>query len=100
MGRLILCILFLSLFSRSYGQEKWDLQKCVTYAMENNISVKQADIDFRLSNLGVKLSEWGRYPSLNFGADAGYNFGRSINPATNVYQTNNVFFTNYQLQTS
>ncbi|MGZ8537671.1 MAG: TolC family protein, partial [Flavisolibacter sp.] len=68
--------------------------------MENNISVKQADIDSRLADLGLKLSEWGRYPTLNFGADAGYNFGRSINPATNVYQSNNVFFTNYQLQTS
>lgn len=84
----------------SYGQEKWDLLKCVTYAMANNNSVKQADIQSRLASLGVKLSEWGRYPTLNFGADAGYNFGRSINPATNIYQTNNVFFTNYQLQTS
>ena len=28
--------------------EKWDLRKCVEYAMENNISVQQADVQARI----------------------------------------------------
>ena len=93
-------MLFLCLFSSSYGQEKWDLQKCVTYAMANNISVKQADIQSRFEELNLKLSEAAKYPNLNFSTSAGYNFGRTINPATNQFETRSFFFNNFQLQTA
>jgi outer membrane protein len=82
------------------AQDKWDLQRCVYYAIENNISVKQADIQARISSLSVKLQQAGLYPNLNFSSSAGYNFGRSINPATNVFQNDQVLFNNYQLQSN
>ncbi len=82
----------------SKAQDKWDLQRCVTYAIANNISVKQADIQARITALSVKLQQAGQYPNLSFSTGAGYNFGRSINPATNQFENNRVFFNNYQLQ--
>src|SRR5215216_4544944 len=91
---------FLLLNTYVNAQEKWDLQKCVAYAMTNNISVKQADIQSRLSDLQLKLSEAGRYPNLNLSTNAGYNLGRPINPATNQFENNSIFFTNYQLQSN
>jgi outer membrane protein len=84
----------------SFAQEKWDLQKCVVYALEHNISVKQADVQARVSALQLKLSQAGRYPLADFSTSGGYNFGRSVNPATNIFQNNTIFFTNFQLQTS
>jgi len=84
----------------SSAQDKWDLRKCVYYAIENNISVKQADIQARIASLSVKLQKAGLYPNLNFSTSAGYNFGRSINPATNVFQNDQVLFNNYQLQSN
>src|SRR5215203_2617918 len=97
---------FLSLFILlgiglySKAQDKWNLERCVTYAIVNNISVKQADIQARITALQVKLNEAGHYPNLGFSTNAGYNFGRSINPATNIFQNNSIFFTNFQLQSS
>jgi len=41
-------ILFIILCSfSSYAQEKWDLRRAVEYAIANNISVKQADLQAR-----------------------------------------------------
>src|ERR1700742_791328 len=34
-----------------YGQDKWDLTRCVNYALANNISIKQSDIQARLAKL-------------------------------------------------
>lgn len=82
------------------AQDKWDLQRCVLYAIENNISVKQADVQARITALQVKLNEAGRYPNLGFSTSGGYNFGRSINPVTNSFENQSIFFTNFQLQSS
>lgn len=95
---LSIWLLVLSLFAAA--QEQWDLQRCVTYAMANNISVKEADVQSRLAALQTKLGEAGRLPSLGFGTSAGYNFGRSINPATNSFENRSIFFNNFQLQSS
>lgn len=91
-------LLLWSFFSNA--QDEWDLQRCVSYAVANNISVKQADVQARITALSVKLQKAGQYPSLNFSSSGGYNLGRSINPATNQFETNRTFFNNYQLQSS
>lgn len=80
------------------AQDKWDLQRCVTYAVANNISVKQADIQARITALTLKLNQARQYPNLSFSTSSGFNFGRSINPATNQFENNRFFFSNYQLQ--
>ena len=33
------------------AQEKWDLRKCIEYAITNNISVKQQDVQARFAKL-------------------------------------------------
>jgi outer membrane protein len=95
---LLLGILFIQ--NRGAAQEKWTLEKCVLYGMQNNISVKQADIQARLAALELKLREAAIYPNLEFSGNGGYNFGRSINPATNTYQSQGITFSNFQLQSN
>lgn len=101
MNRKFICLLcgILACFF-SGAQDKWDLRRCVYYAIENNISVKQADIQSRIASLSVKLQRAGLYPNLNFSSSAGYNFGRTINPATNEFQNDQVLFNTYQLQSN
>lgn len=94
----LLCLTFLYCFSQA--QDKWNLERCVAYAIANNISVKQADIQARITALTVKLNKAGQYPNVGFSTSSGYNFGRSINPATNQFETNKFFFSNYQLQSN
>jgi outer membrane protein len=101
MNRKFFCSLCVLLGGLSLNaQDKWDLRRCVEYAIEHNISVKQADIQARISSLSVELQQAGLYPNLNLSSSVGYNFGRSINPATNVFQNDQVLFNNYQLQSS
>ncbi len=48
------------------GQEKWDLRKCVEYALEHNITIKQQDIQAKIAELTLKQSRASQIPSLNF----------------------------------
>ncbi|MES2880887.1 MAG: TolC family protein [Bacteroidota bacterium] len=72
----------------------------MVYGINNNISVQQADVQLRLSALEIKLREAGRLPNLNFASSAGYNFGRSINRATNTFESRTIFFNNFQVQSN
>lgn len=83
-----------------WSQETWDLQKCVSYALEHNISVRQADVQARLSALQLKQSKAARIPTLGFGVNAQGSSGRSVNQSTYTYTTSNVFYNNYGLQSN
>ena len=99
--RIFLTIFFLvTLITTASAQKnaKWDLRRCVEYAMANNISVKQADIDARVSAIALKQSKLDRYPTLNYQMNHGLTYGRSLNQNTNVYQNLNAMFENHGLQ--
>jgi outer membrane protein len=89
--QLVFCFLFTLFFITAYAQEEWDLRKCVEYALVNNISVKQADLQVRFSELAHKQSKASQLPSLNIGLNSGYSFGRSENPATGTLEDANFF---------
>jgi outer membrane protein len=80
---LFLSLLF-SVFSAT-AQNKWDLVRCVNYAIANNISIKQADIDSRTSDLTYRQSKSAQIGTVSFATALGLNYGRSINQTTNVY---------------
>lgn len=100
MKRTVVLAVFLFYTTFLYAQDQWSLERCVAYAVANNISVKQADVQARLAALTVKLNQAGQYPDLAFNSSAGYNFGRSINPVTNQFEDDKIFFNNYQLQSN
>ena len=93
---LFLAIIVVAISSQA--QEKWNLLKCVQYAYEHNISVKQADLLTRFSDVTYKQSKSSQYPSLNFQNSTGYRFGRSENPATGVLEDNNFLSSSFSLQ--
>jgi outer membrane protein len=78
--------------------EKWDLRKCVDYAMKNNISVKQADVQARISALQLKQAQLYKYPTASFNTSIGPQFGRSIDPTTNAYTNSELLSQSYGLQ--
>jgi len=88
----------LSWVSAAQTVEKWDLRKCVEYALQNNISIKQADLQSRFSELNFTQAKAGQWPTLNFNSSPGYRFGRSENPTTGVLEDNNFFSLGMQLQ--
>ncbi len=81
-----LTLLALTASLHSFSQEKWDLRKCVDYALQNNISVKQADVQARLSKLLADQSKMTRLPNANASISTNYQHGLNINPVTNVFE--------------
>ncbi len=82
------------------AQEKWSLLQCIEYAMANNISVKQIDLQTKTAELDVKQSKLGQIPSLNFNGGPIYNSGRTQNPTTFTLSTQSYLSANIQLQSS
>lgn len=80
--------------------EKWDLRKCVDYALENNISVKQADLQIRFAELELKLGKMAQLPGAQLSGNLGYSSGRNQDPTTFSLITTGYLFNNYSLQAS
>lgn len=100
MTRSIKLVFGLLIFSSSFGQDKWDIRRCVDHALKNNISVRQTDLQSRFSELTYKQNKAGQLPSLNFGSSTGYRLGRSENPTTGVLEDNNFLNLGMQVQSS
>ena len=101
MKKLKLLAAFLAAPMLIFAQQNdtWDLQRCVQYALDNNISVKQSDVQARLDALTLKQAKANQIPTLSFNTQGGYNFGRSVDPTTNQFTTNKVLFQSYGIQT-
>lgn len=78
--------------------DQWDLAKCVDFALKNNISVRQTDLQSRLSALTYQQNKASQLPTLNFNSSVGYRLGRSENPTTGVLEDNNFLNMGVQLQ--
>ncbi|HET6995172.1 MAG TPA: TolC family protein [Chitinophagaceae bacterium] len=96
--RIVILFLVLLAFNESFGQEKWGLQKCVTYALEHNITVRQTDLQARFSALTLKESKASQIPTLGVGLDAQYRWGLTENPTTGVLENNDYFSAGMGLQ--
>jgi len=98
MKRGLQLFFFLLIISTASGQEKWSIVRCVDHALKNNISVRQADLQTRFSQLIYQQNKAAQLPTANFNSNTGYRLGRSENPTTGVLEDNNFFNVGMQLQ--
>lgn len=94
-----LSLCWISINSTS-AQEKWSLDKCITHAHQNNLTIKQKRISTEYSENVYKQSKASLLPSINAEADQRYNFGRSLDPYTNSLSENNYRSNNFNLRAS
>ena len=78
--------------------EKWDLRKCVEHAMQNNISVRQADLQIRFAELELYQTKQSLYPNANFNTNFGFSSGRNQDPTSFTLITKGYLFNNVSLQ--
>ncbi len=95
---LIAGILFILLAMGSAGQETWSLQQCIDYAIENNIQIKQQELNTGYNEILVSQAQSDRLPNLNGSLSNNYNFGRSLT-YDNTYQNVNSMQVNGYLAT-
>jgi len=95
-----LTIVFILSITTAKAQEKWDLRKCVEYALANNISIKQTDVQAKIAAVQYKQSKEAIYPTIGFGGNTSFNSGLHQDPTTFSLITQNYIAAGLQLQAS
>jgi outer membrane protein len=89
----LICCLSLGVFA----QDKWDLRRCVEYALANNLTVQQTNVQAEVADVNGKQTRWSQYPSADFSTNTGLQWGRSIDPTTNQFTSNQLLYQGYSL---
>ncbi|MBX7226827.1 MAG: TolC family protein [Chitinophagales bacterium] len=93
--------IFLFLVSNVFSQtEEWTLEQCVTYAVQNNIQLKQGQLNQAMAEMQVQQSKYDLTPNVNGTFDLGLNLGRSIDPTTNQFLNQTTWTNQYGLSLS
>jgi outer membrane protein len=74
----------------SMSGEKITLQEAIDFALKNNLSIKQNNLQVEQGINTLEQSKWAKYPTLNGGTNLNLFSGRNINPYTNGIITNTV----------
>lgn len=75
-------------FGYSQSQEVWTIEKCVQHALENNLQLKQNGLNVERSESYLVESKGSFLPNLGASVGHRFNFGRSIDQATNQFVNN------------
>jgi outer membrane protein len=87
---VFLIIPYTIVFSQDVQEEKWGLEECIAYALENNLSVKQSEYAVDDSEIVLRQSKGDMYPSANMGGGYTNLWGRSIDPTTNRFTNDRI----------
>ncbi len=93
-------LLFLFITNVAFAQKKWSLQECVDYAIKNNISVKQTELDVKSSEINKKDAFGGFLPNLNASASHSWNIGLNQNITTGLLENQTTQFTSAGLSSN
>lgn len=73
----------------AYAQDAWSLRECIDFAIQNNIDIKQQQLQVESAEIDLNSSKNSRLPDLNATIGQSFNFGRSPSYATGTYDENN-----------
>lgn len=76
------------------------LKQCVEAAINNNLQVRQAGYQAEADKVSYDQARGNQLPYFGGSINHGINQGRSIDPFTNSYVTQNINFANYNINTS
>lgn len=99
MRRLLITFLCMALVGGTLWSQNqtWSLERCVSYALENNLNLQQAQLNTRNSELDLKQNQYNRLPNVSGSVSAGYQFGRTIDPTTNEFSSTSIGFNSYSI---
>ncbi|MDQ0969766.1 outer membrane protein TolC [Flavobacterium sp. W4I14] len=78
-------VIALSFANKANAQQVLTIQQAVDNTLRNNLQIKQAAFSAALSNETLSQSKNALLPTLNGSASYNKNFGRSIDPSTNQF---------------
>jgi outer membrane protein len=84
---LLIVLLSYNGFAQQTNSNVWTLKQCIDYALANNLTIQRSGYNVQSIELDYNQSRWNMLPTLNLGTTVGYNWGRSIDPVTYQYTT-------------
>ena len=86
---------FMLLFglSTQAQSKKWTLEECVKYAIQNNITIKQTELDAKTADIDKKDAKGNFLPSLNANASHSWNIGLNQDITTGLLRNQTTQFT-------
>ncbi len=85
-----LAISAIALSAQDAPKKVWTLKECVDYALQNNLNVQRGVLTRETSNINARQAKLTMLPALNTGSSYGFNWGRSIDPTTNLFRTQEI----------
>src|SRR6188768_2601348 len=89
----LLCCFATTTFAQSTQQtpaKVWTLKECIDYALANNLDVQRSQYNVETAEVNRLQAKMAMAPSLKASINNGFNWGRSINPVTNLFVTQEV----------
>lgn len=81
--KIITALCLLSLGMLSGQMRKWTLEECVYYAVDNNLTIQQFELDLENSKIDRSDAIGGLLPNINGQLQAGGNTGLTFDPVSN-----------------
>ena len=100
MKKVLLLVSFISISVLSFGQKKWSLQDCLTYAQENNLDIKRAFLDVESSKKSLFQSKAALLPNLNANVSETRSYGRNYDQVSDQIVLDNVKSNNFGISSS
>jgi outer membrane protein len=82
-----LSVLLLGIVSTSSvrAQEVWSLQRCIGFALDQNLTIKQGQATLKTAELTQSQAKAARLPNVGFNSNVGEQIGTTIDPSTNGF---------------
>lgn len=97
---LFICFILLSFagiaqqtdITLSTTSNAWTLKQCIEFALANSLTVQRSTYDVENSEVNLRQAKMAMLPNLNGDISYGYNWGRSVDPVTNEFTTQETNF--------
>lgn len=98
--KYIIFIAVLILSHDLFSQKPWTLEACINYAVQNNLNIKQQELNVNVSENNKFQSYSTLLPSINGYASHSYNYGLTVDRYTNQFANTRVQSDNMYLNGS
>ncbi len=78
----------------------WSLDDCITYALENNLVVKNAVLNKNISEVDYSKAKSSKLPNLFGSVTQNFSSGNTIDPITSDFETDQIHSTNAGINSS
>lgn len=94
--QIVFILFFASLTTFAQGK-KWTLKECINHAIQNNISIKQSELDNQNAAITKKDAIGSFLPSINASGSHSWNIGLNQNITTGLLENQTTQFTSANL---